>query len=498
MDRTSSSCHQARTRWPLHLGTFLSFALLLLLAACGSDSSTTPSTPANTGTTAVQFNMGDAPADWLLSFTMNLSSVSLTAENGDTAYVSISPVPVEMIQRLGTMEPIALAGVPKATYSSVSMSIASCTFTYLDPQTKQQVQKTLSGPFSVSIPLESAVKLDTTPYLFNFDLDLLHSLTTDDSGAFHFNPQFHHAIGQLDTTSVTASANGNGNGNGNGGSNGNGMNARYGGMYQMMGIVQSANANSLSIQSPQSAGMYHFAVNQATQFRGKIQQMSQLRAGMGVLVSAVLQSDGSLLATRVRATTGAGGAMGGGIVTWVDKLPASQLTIVMQNGAGAAINSDYLSKSLTVNLTSATQYEIDSDRVSLTGLNFTPSFDANNIFAGQSVLPFSDEAIVVNSTCDPTCGTITASTLRLREQGFRGTTNVEVTPGATTSFTLSLLPDCAFTTLTGATEIIVYQQPTTNVEDQTVIPVGTTLRVHGLLFQNAGHWVLVASTIASA
>lgn len=478
------------TRLIRALVPLFSASLLILATACGSNSSPTPITPPVPSSTTVQFNMGDAPADWLLSFTMNVSSLSLTTSSGETYKVITGPVPVEMIQRLGIMEPIAVTGVPQQTYSRASISVGSCSFTYLDPVTKTQIQKTLTGPFESSIALDGSLKIDTTPYLFNFDLDLLHSLTTDGSGAFQFTPQFHHSIGALGT-SLSTGAGGNGNGHGNG------MNARYGGMYQMMGVVTNVAPDSFGILPLQSAHIFSFRVNDATKFQGRVQKMSQITAGMGVLVTALLQSDGSLLASRVRATMSGGGAMGGGIITWVDGLPATELTLVMQNGAGASINSDYLSRPLTVNLTTTTTYEIDTDRVILDGLPFVPSFDASNTFAGQSVLPFSDQAIMANPTCDPTCGTIAASTLRLREQGFRGTTDVAIIPGANTSFMLTLMPDCAFTTLTGATKVLVYQQPETNVEDQAAITAGTILRVHGLLFKNGNQWILVASTIAS-
>jgi hypothetical protein len=483
---TISNHRTSRARLPLALALLSCTMLLLLATACGGGSSKTSSTTPPTASTAVQFNMGDAPADWLLSFTMQLSSFSLTDASGAIHNVSIDSVPVEMMQRLGTMEPVAIAGIPQRTYTSASLTIASCAFSYLDPNTKEQVQKTLNGPFEAVLPFASNVTIGSTPYLFNFDLDLQHSLTADGSGAFHFSPRFHNSFAALQT------------GTGAGSGSGNGMNARYGGMYQMMGIVGNAGSDSFTLLSWQSAGKYTFRVNAATRFQGKVQQMSKLAAGMGVLVTGLLQSDGSLLATRVRGTMSAGGAMGGGIITSVDQLPATRLTIVMQNGAGASINTDYLSKSLTVNLSSDTAYEIDTDRVSLVGLPFVPVFDQADIYAGQSVLPFSDADIVANTACDPACGEITASTIRLREQGFRGVADVEIAPGATGPFTLTLPADCAFTTLTGATEIVVYQQPGTNVEDQTPIPAGTTLRVHGLLFKNGSQWILVASTIASA
>lgn len=453
--------------------------VLAALAGCGSSKSSTPVVPA--GTTALQINMGDAPADWLLSFSMKVSSISLKTASGETFAVSSNTIPVEMIQRLGTMEPVALVAAPRQTYSGATMTIASCTFAYMDPVAKKQMEKTINGPFNASVPFSSNVSLETTPLAFNFDLDLQHSLTSDGSGAFQFTPQFHHSIGSPNA----------------GSGNGLNVNARYGGMYQMMGLVSSVATGSFAVLPFQAANMMTFAVNESTEFRGTIGKLSDLGPGMGVLVTAILQADGSLLAKRVNAVMKAGGAMGGGIITAVTGMPATQLNIVMQNGAGASVNTDYLSKTLTVNLTDSTTYEIDTDRISLQGLPFQVAFDASNIYVGQSVDPFSDQDIV-SGTCDPSCGTITASTVRLREQGFRGTTDADITPGATTSFTLKLMPDCAFTTLTGATEIVVHQQAGTNVEQSTAIPAGTTLRVHGLLFSVGGQWMLAASTIASA
>lgn len=461
-------------------------ALLALLASCGGDSSVT--VPPTTGT-VVQVNMGDAPADWMLSFTMNLTSMSLKAADGTNVSVTPTATTVEMIHRLGTVEPISVVSVAQGTYSSASLTIASCNFTYIDPTTKQQMQTTLNGPFNVSVPFGSNATVGDTPLIFNFDLDLEHSLTTDGSGAFQFTPTFHMALG-------TQGSNGSGNGNG--------VHARYGGMYQMMGVVSGVSSNSFSITPDQATNTFTFQISNETRFQGRITQMGQLGIGMGVLVTANLQADGSLLATQVRATMSGGGAMGGGIVTSVTPptgQPATEFTIVMQNGAGASVNTDYLSKTLTVEVSDTTTFEIDTDRVNLASLPFNPVFDRSNINAGQSVLPFSESGVVASTTsCDTagtSCGTVSASTVRLREQGFRGTTDVVINPGTSSTFTLTLMPDCAFTALTGATEILVYQQTETNVEDDTAIPVGATLGVHGLLFNNGGQWVLVASTIAS-
>ncbi len=461
------------------LGKFaalLGAGLLAILTACGGSSSVVPTpTP---GTTTVQVNMGDAPADWLLAFTMNISAMSLTNSTG-TVSVITSNTPLEMMHLMGTMEPIGMVSAPQGSYTGASITIASCNVTYIDPTTKVMVQKTIQGPINKSITFGSPVTLGTTPLAFNFDFDLANSLTMDNNGNLSLSPTFHTSTGTQGT--------------------GNANNPANGGLQQMMGVVSSTTTNSFTMTRLQATNTFTFMTNTATQFQGNISNMNMMQNGMGVLVSATLQPDGTLLATRVSSRMNSGGIMGGGIITAVTGLPATQLTIVMQNGAGASMMTSYLSQSVTVNLTSNTEFEVDDDRIDLTKLSFTPVFNASNIYAGQSVIPISQSTgMAVSGMGGATAGTITASDIRLEEQGFRGTTDVGITPGASGSFVLTLMPGCAFTTLTGADKILVYQQTGTNVQDNTAIAAGATLRVHGLLFKNAGQWTLIASTIAAS
>lgn len=461
---------------------FLSVALIGLfglVTACGGGDNSTITPPPNEATT-VQINMGDAPADWVLAFSTTITSLTLHGSDGSITAISTA-TPVEFMQRLGTMEPVALALANQGNYTSATVSFGDCHVTYIDPTTKTMMQKTISGPFSANVNFGSAVALGTTPLAFNFDLDLNRSLTLDNSANFAFSPNFNFSVG----------AQGSGTGSG-----GNGMGPFFGGMQHMFGVVSSIGNGYMVMNSLQAMNTFTIQTNAQTQFRGLATSLSQLTPGMGVWVNASLQSDGTLLATRINAMMRSGGIMGGGIVTEVNGQPATQITIVMQNGAGASINTSYLSKTLTVNLTSETTYSIDDDRVDLASLPFTPVFDANNILLGQSVLPVDDSGDIISGDTS-SAGTITASSISLQERGFRGTTDAEITPGTASTFTITLSPDCAFTSLTGASSILVYQQTGTTIQDQTAIPTGTTVRVHGLLFQNAGQWVLVASTIAS-
>jgi hypothetical protein len=440
--------------------------MLGLVTACGDGNGSSTNPPAAT-TTVVQINMGDAPADWVLSFSTTITSLTLHGSDGSLNVIT-SPTPIEFMQRMGTMEPVALMLANQANYTSASITLGDCNVTYIDPNTKTLMQKTITGPFTTDVPFGSGVKLAGTPLSFNFDLNLNQSLSYNNN--FAFSPNFHFSWG----------AQGSGNGN----------NPAYGGMQRMLGAVSSVGNGYLVMTSTEAMNTFTVRTNTQTQFRGMAQSLSQLTPGMGILVTANLQADGTLLASRIQARSPSGGFLAKGIVTEVTGKPAKVLTVVWWNGAGmdtanVTVPNEKISD---VDIESDSTFTVDDDRVDLSQLPFTPIFDASNVFPGQSVM--------FEYVPDNTLG-VKLSTVYLEEQGFRGTTDSNLTSGTATTFTLTLPSDCAFTALTGATTITVYQQTGTNLQYESDISAGATVRVHGLLFQNGGQWVLVASTIAS-
>ena len=94
-------------------------------------------------------------------------------------------------------------------------------------------------------------------------------------------------------------------------------------------------------------------------------------------------------------------------------------------------------------------------------------------------------------------GTITASEVELEPQGLSGAAAAAISSGATTRFTLNLSSGCAFTTLTGATSVTIYQHPQTTVVGQCPIASGSSVHAFGLLFFDSGQWKMVASRIGA-
>ncbi len=379
---------------------------------------------------------------------------------------------------MGTMQPLSMISAPQGTYTGASVTIGSATVMYMDPTTKAAVQTTISGPITTSVSFSTPITVGSTPMAMSFDLNLASSVTADSNGNLSMKPVFNVSSGTEGSGSALDTADG--------------------GVQQMMGSVSSVSGSSFVMTSMQAAQNFTFATNSSTEFEGT--SMSSMASGMLAIVDAALQSDGTMLATKVQSMMGSGGVMGGGIITAVAGQPLTSLSMVMQNGTGTGMMSSYFAEGATVDLSSSTTYQIDEDNMDMSGLPFSPVFDANNIYAGQSVISVSSGGMMSSSGMmggSSMAGTLTASTLELQPQGESGTVATTITSGSTSSFTLTLPADSAFATMTGATTITVYQQSGTTISSGSSIASGSTVDVFGLLFFDGGQWKMVASQISA-
>src|SRR6266700_7353296 len=187
-------CFKISYLWTVAVAT-LAAVLTAALTACGgaNGASTTPP-PVTAQKTPVQVNFGDSPSDWMLAFSMNISSMSLTGSNGSATVISTS-VPIEMMHLMGTMQPLTMINAPQGTYTGASITIGSATVMYMDPTTKAPVQKTISGPISATVTFGTSVTVGPTPMAMGFDLDLASSVTMDSGGNMAMSPVFHVSSG---------------------------------------------------------------------------------------------------------------------------------------------------------------------------------------------------------------------------------------------------------------------------------------------------------------
>jgi hypothetical protein len=314
----------------------------------------------------------------------------------------------------------------------------------------------------------------TTPAIMNFDMDMAASISIDASGNVTMNPTFKMAMGTFGS--------------------GNGQSPENGGMQHLFGSVASFSGNSFTMTMMQSSQNLTFATNSSTHF-DNMSGMGMMSNGMLAMVDAVMQSDGTMLAQEVRSLMAGSGMMGGGLVTGVTGNPATQLTIIAQNGAGSGMMASYLANGITINVSGSTPYVIDSDGVDMTGLPFTPKFDPTTVFKGQRIHAITGQTTMGGGMGGMMTGTINASEIDLEPEGLSGTVSGYTQTGSQATFALNLAPDSAFATLTGSTSVTVFQQTGTTITGMSSVANGSTVHARGLLFFDAGAYKLVASRI---
>ena len=468
---------QKRIRRVTTLSAFAAlFVSLLLLLGCGGGTSS-PSPNPQPNTTPLQVNIGDAPSDRLVAVSMTIGSMSLTKSGGGSVSVVSSSTPVEVMHLMGTVNPISLMNVPQGSYPGATVSISSATVLYMDPTAMQLVQKSVSGPMMATVNFNPSMTVGTSPMVLNLDMNMASSVSIDNSDKVTMTPTMTATMNQCCT--------------------GNSQNPEDGGMEHMTGTVMSMSGNSFTMSMMQSSQNISVTTGSGTQFEG-MGGMGGMSNGMIVMVDATMQADGTFMAQKVESMMAmSGGSMADGLVMGLSGSPVTQLTIATMDGTGSGMTGSDLAGTITVNVSPTAAFNIDSDHVDMSNLPFTPTFDGTTVFKGQRVEAVSSTGMMSGGGMGGMMGggTIDASEIDLEQQGLSGTVSGYAGSGTPTTFTLMLPSDSAFTTLTGAATVTVFQQPGTQLWGMTTITNGSTVHVRGLLFFDAGTYKLVAGRI---
>jgi Domain of unknown function (DUF5666) len=461
---------------------------VLLLSACGgggdgmvgtgSGSSAPPTKPPTSSpaaTTAVQINFGDDPSDRLLAVAVTVSSVELTHASGEAVVAMSGPRSMEMLRLMGTVAPLAIANVPHGTYTGASMTFASATVMHVDPVSGLPLQRQISGPMTATVRFSAPLVVATAPMVVNLDMNMRASIGIDVGGNVSMNPTLtaQHGV-------VVAG----------------GMDHEDGGLHGMMGSVSRMSGGGFALTMMQGLPDVALATHIGTHYDGMggAHMMSQ---GQLVAVDAMLQPDGSWLASHVQARMAAGGAMSGGILTGITGSPPTQFTVVMHDGAGTGMMGANLGSATTVTVSDTTVFSIDSTGIDLSGLPFTPRFDRASVAKSQRIEALSSGQMTQGGGMHGMMGggALAASSIRLGVQGFQGVVSGYTHNDSQSTFTLTVPAESAFAKLTGATSMTVYQRAGTQLRGASSIANGTSVQVRGLLFLDAGAFRFVAGRI---
>ena len=433
------------------------------------------------GSTAVLISLGDMaampgdsgpPVDQIVSFVVTIESVSVHSSSGSVQLLS-NPRRFELSRNSLKHEPLLLANVARGHYSGVVIKVSNPAVSFIDSSgtLHEDVAALLTSPNeTIAIPFS----IGLNPVFFILRPLLSSSVSFGGGDLVTVTPRF-------DTFGPVEVQNG------------------VGIISDLVGRVTTVSGSSVTIDVNSIGytwdpnGALTLATDSSTEFQG-VTALNELSTGMTVEVDAILYSDGTCRANRIEVENNvATAAVTEGLVR---SLAPSQLQMMVREvHAPDDLTIPAVGKLLTVKANASTQFQVESEHVDLHNLDFTPTFDALNIAAGQNVRA---------AGAGGSATTFAADQLKLEEQslnGIGGTVNAGAVSGQFT-FPLNVTADSAFAQLTGQTSVLVTLQPGTWGSGEWGYPcisciAANHVRVRGLLFFSGGQYRLVAEIVGT-
>jgi len=484
-------CHSGVTS----VSAVLSLLLALwgcLAAGCGSAgmSSVTVPPPAPPPTSVAVVVSSTANAQFT-SFYLDITSISLTNQAGTMVSVLAAPQSkaftqtqeAEFIHLNGQMAPFLTAMVPQDVYTSATLTYTYAQFTHVRLTASgglETVTDAVGGsnsiPQTASVNLPAPLAIHGSAMAVALDLQVSPSATFTNQGA-----------GQPDTYAITP-------------------------MFALTpvapmpqsqvqvrgvdGLVSSINSgsNSLSLMIDYGynnpvypdGSTFTVATNASTVYQG-IGNFSALAAGMIANLDLTLQSDGSLLATRIEVDDPAATNAQGDIVDLGRTNEEFNQSVVPGSNA------------MNYSFDTSTAFKLSGEVAVPSNLPFSATFDSSNMLAGQNVSVASQ--VIVTSG-----GTSThATTITLMPQTINGTITGVSSSGGFTVYTVSLAAYDLFpilavqpgqtTALQNPSSVEVYVDSNTQMLNSNAIAAGNVLRFNGLIFNDSGTARMVCSQV---
>ena len=479
--------------------TLVSAVLSLLLALCGylaagcGSAGMPPVPPPAPPPTSLTIVVSSTANGQFTSFSVDITSISLTNQAGTTVVVLAAPqsnafaqtYEAEFIHLNGRAAPFLTAMVPQDVYTSATFTYAYAQFTHVRLTASgglETVTDAVAGPNSIaqtaSVNLPAPLAIHGSAMALSLDLQVSPSATFTNQGS-----------GQPDTYAITP-------------------------MFTLTpvapvlqsqlqvkgvdGLVSSINSgsNSLTLMiayafnnpSYPDGSTFAVATNASTVYQG-IGNFSALAAGMIANLDLTLQSDGSLLATRIEvddpsATNVLAGPLG--------TVFGAQGVIVDLGRTNEEFNQSVVPGGIAMNYSfdASTVFKLSGEIAVPSNLPFSARFDSSKMLAGQNVSVASQ--VIVTSG-----GTNThATTITLMPQTINGTITGVSSSGGFTVYSVSLAAYDLFpilavqpgqsTALQNPSSVEVYVDSNTQMLNSNATAPGNGLRFNGLIFNDSG------------
>jgi hypothetical protein len=450
-----------------------------ITTGCGS-SGTTPLKLS--GTTSVTVLLASTANDQVTRFATELQALTLTSQSGKTVTLSSSAQPSEFMHLNGGIEPLTTVTIPQDIYTSATVTLGTV-FVCL-----AQVPGGGLGIANYSIinqgptvNLASPITVTGTSMALLLNMQVSSSAvfsacwTTPPFEGFSMSPTF-------DLTPFTLSASPTDSGNG-----------KVSGLVAEVASVGTPGSSlTLTIAGgPFGTRTLSASSNSQTVLQG-INGASALSPGMFLNADGAIQSDGSLLMTRIAVEDStAVNVFSGPLMTVDNVVPVlthygrTELGPLQTiNGqSGMYFDTPYFDFSNAA-------FNISGQLTNLQNLPFVPSFTASNMVAGQNVDISTPTFSLAGGTYTP------ANTITLVPQTINGTVTASQPIGSFVDYTVSLASYDLFPTLAvqqgqatllnNPSQVEVYIDSNTQKLNTQALAAGSTLRFNGLVFNDNG------------
>jgi hypothetical protein len=441
---------------------------------CGSNpTSTAPPPPANTSVVLLTSSTAN---NQVSQYALELSSLTLTSQSGTTVNVFSTPQTEEFIHLNAIAEPLLTVSIPQGVYTSATATVTNSSFTVDTLNSSGGILYSIyGGPQQSS---QTTVNLPTPVTITGTTMGLSLNLLVEQSATFPSPPPssgipVYSINPTFNLTPLTISS--------------QPTNTSNGKLPGLSGRITSLNATtgSLTVTSP-NGPIWTLSTNSQTVYQG-VANISALTTGTAVNLDASIQSDGSLLATRIQAenpNTSTSPYLSNEPVMFVES--AMQYLFAL----GPPFISQVTTASNQADYFSNAAFETSGQLANLQSLPFTPSFTGSNVVAGQ-MISITGTAPTAADPYD-----ITANTIMLVPQTINGTISAVSSNGSFDTYTVTLAPYDFFpdfavqsqqtTLLTNPNTVIVYMDSNTQLLNTNPLTTGSLIRFYGLVFNDGG------------
>ncbi len=465
---------------PYLLGTLALLFGIGVTTGCGSSGATPPKFSGNTSVTVLLAGTGN---DQVTRFAAELQTLTLTSQSGKTVTLLSSQQPSEFMHMNAGIEPLTTVSIPQDIYTSATVTLGQAVYVCIaqDPATSGLYIANYSiinqGP-TISLPAPITISGSNMALL----LDMQISNSAPFPGCYS-NPPFtgFSMTPTFDLTPFALPTSPTNSGNG-----------KVSGLQAEVASVGTA-GSSLTFTiagGPFGTRTLSATSNNATVFQG-VSSASALSPGMFLDVDGAIQSDGSLLATRIALEDSSAINDTRGPLMFVDNI-VPVLESYGRTELGSLIKDNGYSVYYDIPQFdfSNAAFNISGQLANLQNLPFVPSFNATNMVAGQNV-------DITSQNFALTGGVYTvANTITLASQTINGTVEGSQQVGNFTDYTVSLASYDLFPTLAvqqGQTTLLnnpsqveIYVDSNTQKLNTQALAPGSTLRFYGLVFNDNG------------